>query len=137
MHAYRCIECTLFRCDALGDVCGECQHSIVTPEVKDEAKARIEAGPWRSHTLVYTMPGSTPRSPAVPLAPPPAAGTTTKVLLVAGDHKGNARAAALALMSISWGELINFVNTHRPGSKITGLAISELHTILTGYGNAP
>lgn len=160
MSPYRCSECTLFRCDLLGDICTECLANMPANfglVAKTESagvdfvlNAPGTVNPWKvvvagSATApmgnppkvfnygVSISPAPTPPPPpALPLsAPNPHIGGTA--ILLPGANKHNAACAAAFLMAVGWQALKTWgtANGHPSGD------LSAVHALLEDYAKSP
>lgn len=126
MHAHRCKECTLYRCDVAGAVCSECGASV--PDGLEAIVKTYAAG----IAVTYTL-GSGWANPQQ------APGLTGSVFLtiIPGDNKHNARQAANALMEVDWGAFsVYCASVGVPGSTGSKSSLSELHQLLKGFARS-
>lgn len=137
MHAYRCKECTLYRCDGLDETCTECltvQAAATEDRIREAKATGIKV--ILSNMVVHFAGNPVPPAPAqaTPMltpSPPP-----ILITLIPGDYKHNAIQVARAIMSVDWATLHRYATANGINFPTKG-GIADLHTTLQMYGMSP
>jgi hypothetical protein len=135
MHAHRCKECTLLRCDGPNAVCSECISRMVTVKVSKIEKAYQDLLKSPLPVIHVTNSGMMPYygggGPAQTTGPAP----PQPMPMPQCTWKHSAKGAAKHLMAVYWGDLI--IHAQKLGITITSKDISALHAILDSYAASP
>lgn len=130
MHAYRCKECTLYRCDGLDETCAECLAGLMSAAIKKKSAVDASMG----HVIakqIFTLSGTVGG-----IMPPAAVPASTTLVMIPGDFKHNALVASKALMNVDWSILHKFAVANGIPFPTKG-GIADIHTVLQMYAMAP
>lgn len=129
MHAHRCKECTLYRCDVAGAVCSECSSSLQNHV--DKALEAINKTYAAGITLIYssaTLSGGTSQQQA------PGGKAPAILTLIPGDSKHNAEQAARALMMVEWGSFHTYCLSI--GALRSQSSLNDLYVLLQAFASS-